>query len=97
MIKGVVLGEVWATRKHPRVEGRKLLLVAQLETREDGREEATGRVVVAVDLLDARVGDRVIVSFGSGARNAVEPGSRDVLVDAAIVQVVEGDSERLRP
>ena len=94
MIKGVVMGEVWATRKHPRLEGRKLLLVAQLEADDHGNDKPTGRIVVATDLLDARIGDKVVVSFGSGARNAVKPGSRDVLVDAAIVQIVEGDSEQ---
>jgi len=57
----------------------------------------TGRVVVATDRLDAGVGDEVIVSFGSGARNAVDPGNRDVLVDAAVVQVIDGTSTNESP
>lgn len=91
MNRGVVIGEVWATRKAPRLADRKLLLVAL--TGNDGRgERFTRRVVVAADCLDAGPGDRVVVAFGSGARNAVSPGSRDVLVDAAVVQVIEGES-----
>lgn len=90
MNRGIVIGEVWATRKAPRLADRKWLLVAL--TGHDGTgERFTGRVVVAADGLDAGPGDRVVVAFGSGARNAVSPGSRDVLVDAAVVQVIEGE------
>jgi len=85
------MGEVWATKKAPRLAGRKLLLVAETCMTSDG-ERPTGRVVVATDLLDAGQGDTVVVAFGSGARNAESPGSRDVLIDAAVVQVVDGSS-----
>ena len=91
MIRGRVMGEVWATKKAPRLAGRKLLLVAETCMTSDG-ERPTGRVVVATDLLDAGQGDTVVVAFGSGARNAESPGSRDVLIDAAVVQVVDGSS-----
>lgn len=94
MIEALVIGEVWATRKHPLVGGAKLLLVAQIAVSEDGTETLTGRTIVVRDRLDARIGDRVLVSFGSGARNALKPGSRDVLADAATVQVIEGASTR---
>ncbi|HOI10218.1 MAG TPA: EutN/CcmL family microcompartment protein, partial [Myxococcota bacterium] len=76
-------------KRSPRLAGRKLLLVAE-QVATGGVPRDTGRVVVAVDDLDAGVGDPVIVAFGSGARNAVAPGSRDVLVDAAVVQVIDG-------
>jgi len=89
MIRGRVVGEVWATRKAPRLEGMKLLLVAEM-TNDGDRVSATGRVVVACDTLDANVGDNVAVALGSGARNAISPGSRDVLADAAVVQIIDG-------
>ena len=88
MIRGEVIGEVWATKKAERLAGRKLLLVAEVVETGAGQRRS-GRVVVAGDQLDARVGDRVIVAFGSGARNADTPGSRDVLSDAAVVQVID--------
>lgn len=91
MIRGRVLGQVWATRKTPRFEGRKWMLVAEVRPTTTG-EAFTGRVIVAADPLDAGPGDAVVVAFGSGARNALEAGSRDVLVDAAIVQVIDGTS-----
>jgi microcompartment protein CcmK/EutM len=64
-----------------------LLLVA-----EQVAKVGTGRVVVATDNLDAGIGDEVLVAFGSGARNAISPGSRDVLVDAAVVQIIDGSN-----
>jgi ethanolamine utilization protein EutN len=91
VIRGRVLGEVWATRKAPRLSGKKLLLVAEMRVLPQG-ERPTGRVVVATDLLDAGEGDEVVVAFGSGARNAESPGSRDVLVDAAVVQIIDGST-----
>jgi ethanolamine utilization protein EutN len=86
--KGIVIGEVFATKKNERIRGYKLLLVCLV----DDMKRPTQRVVVAVDTLDAGVSDEVVVAFGSGARNAIKPLSRDVLVDCAIVQVIEGSN-----
>jgi ethanolamine utilization protein EutN len=85
VIRGRVLGEVWATRKAPGLAGRRLLIVAV-----DGED----RALVAIDTLDAREGDAVTVSLGSGARNVLQPGpdNRAVLCDAAISLLVDGES-----
>jgi len=92
MIRGRVVGEVWATKKAQRLTGLKLILVSELRALGDGRYEPTGRIVVATDNLDAGAGQDVVVAFGSGARNAIEPLSRDVLTDASVVQVIDGSS-----
>ena len=83
MIRGRVIGQVWATRQCAGLDGRRLLLVAADESE---------RVVVASDTLDAGVGDTVLVSWGSGARNVERPGpdNRAVLCDAAIAMVEDG-------
>jgi microcompartment protein CcmK/EutM len=83
MKRGRILGEVWGTRRAAGLDGRRLLLVS------DG---ASDRVVVAIDTLDAREGQEVLVAFGSGARNVIQPGpaNRDVLCDAAIALLVDG-------
>ncbi|HSZ82220.1 MAG TPA: EutN/CcmL family microcompartment protein [Polyangia bacterium] len=88
MIRGTIIGTVWATRQAPGLAGRKLVLVAARDA--DGR--ASGRVVVAVDTLDAGAGDDVTVAFGSGARNVLAPGpnNRELLCDAAVAAIVEG-------
>lgn len=80
MIRGRVLGEVWASRKAAGLDGCKLVLVA-----------AGDDVLVAHDTLDARAGQDVLVALGSGARNVVAPGTdnRGVLCDAAIAMLVE--------
>ncbi len=87
MIRGKVIGQVWATRKAPGLSNQTLLLVA---------EDRTARVMLAIDTLDAGVGDVVLVSQGSGARNVLHPGphNRHILCDAAVSQVVDGSSDR---
>ncbi len=87
MKRGRVIGEVWATRKHPGIEGRKLLLVAATEAREGG-SAPTGEVLVAMDTLDAAPGQEVLVSWGSGARNAVSAAHADTVLSDAAVSVV---------
>jgi ethanolamine utilization protein EutN len=88
VIRGTVIGQVWATRKAAGLDGQKLLVVAALDA--EGRP--TGRLVVASDVLDAGTGEDVTVAFGSGARNVLRPGpdNRDLLCDAAIAAIVEG-------
>ena len=94
MIRGRVIGEVWATKKAPSLGERRLkLVVVQSEQGVVG----SGRVVVAVDTLDAPMGGPVMVSFGSGARNVLRPGAgenRDLLCDCAISQVIDGETRR---
>ena len=99
MIRGTVIGEVWATKKVPFLEAQrwKLKLVAVDGATGHGQ---SGRVVVAVDTLDASVGQAVMVSFGSGARNVLRPGSaenRDLPCDCAISQVIDGEMSPVGP
>jgi microcompartment protein CcmK/EutM len=83
VIAGRVIGEVWATRKVPQLEGRRMKLVAV---------RGQDRVMVAFDTLDVRAGDEVLVAVGSGARNVLQPGpdNRELLCDAAIALLVDG-------
>ena len=90
MMLGRVIGEVWATRKSPRFEGRKVLLVARLRKAGDGTLEPAGSVVVALDTIGAQVGHTVAVTWGSGARAVFQPpDNRSVLADAAIARIVD--------
>ncbi len=83
MILGRVVGTVVATRKDEKLEGKKLLIVQQVdpETRE------AGGYVVAIDTVDAGAGETVLVVSGSSARMA--NGLKDHPVDAAIVGIVD--------
>jgi ethanolamine utilization protein EutN len=57
MFLGRVVGDVVATIKHPELAHRKLLLVQPLT----GEGTPTGRPAIAVDAVDAGVGDHVLV------------------------------------
>jgi len=83
MILARVVGTVVATRKDPRLEGKKLLVVKPVAP--DGKDEAG--YVVSVDTVGAGTGERVIVVAGSSARMA--EGCKDKPVDSAIVGIVD--------
>jgi microcompartment protein CcmK/EutM len=92
MLLAKVVGTVVATRKDPRLEGKKLLIVTPLTPEEvEGKKSATptGRAnyVVAVDTVDAGFRETVIVVAGSSARMAET--CKDRPVDAAIVGIVD--------
>jgi len=86
-----VVGTVVATRKDPRLEGKKLLIVTPLtpEEVERGAQEPTGKAsyLVAVDTVDAGYRETVLIVQGSSARMAAT--CKDTPVDTAIVGVVD--------
>jgi ethanolamine utilization protein EutN len=83
MLLGKVVGTVVATRKDPRLVSNKLMVVRPV----DPRGKAEGQYLVAVDTVDAGVGETVLVVSGSSARMA--SGLKDCPVDAAIVGIVD--------
>lgn len=83
MVVGHVCGTVVATRKDPRLEGRKLLVVRTMNPA-DGLP--TG-YLVAIDTVGAGVGELVLCVSGSSARLA--HGLKDHPADAAIVAIVD--------
>ena len=87
---GRVVGNLVATQKDPKLEGAKLLLVQPLDLAGKDR----GATVLAIDSVDAGVGDRVLlVQEGRAAQLALDRGV--AAVDAAVVGVV--DSLELLP
>ncbi|MGH9603229.1 MAG: EutN/CcmL family microcompartment protein [Terriglobales bacterium] len=84
MILGRVLGEVVATQKHPSHHGRKLLVVQPVNPDDSAR----GDTLLALDAVDAGVGDRVlVVQEGYSAMTAA--GRIDAPIDMTIVGVVD--------
>ena len=83
MILGRVVGTIVATRKDPRLEGKKLLILKPISP--EGKDE-TG-YVIAVDTVSAGYRERVIAVSGSSARLA--EGCKDIPVDSAIVGIVD--------
>lgn len=83
MIIGRIIGNVVATRKDPRLEGCKLLLVRPITL--TGEDESS--YLLAIDTVGAGFREKVIVVAGSSARLA--EGMKDRPVDAAIVGIID--------
>ena len=84
MLIARVVGEIVATAKVPSHVGQKALLVQPLNL--DGSDQ--GETLVAMDAVDAGVGDRVlVVTEGWSAMTAVDrPNSP---IDMAIIGVID--------
>ena len=85
MVLARIVGTVVATRKDPRLVSNKLLLARAVDPRD--RSRAAGAYLVAVDTVDAGVGETVLIVSGSSARMA--SGMKDCPVDAAVVGIVD--------
>lgn len=83
MILARVVGTVVATRKDPRLEGKKLLIIKPVSP--EGKDEAG--YVISVDTVGAGFRELVIAVAGSSARMA--DGCKDTPVDNSIVGIVD--------
>ena len=83
MLLARIVGTVVATRKDPRLVASKLLLARGI----DPKGKAEGNYLVAIDTVDAGVGETVLIVSGSSARLAT--GMKDVPVDAAVVGIID--------
>ena len=84
MLIGRVIGDVVATQKTPSHEGMKILLVQPLNL--DGSDR--GQPVVAMDAVDAGLGERVLLSTeGFCAMTAV--GRPNSPIDAAVIGIID--------
>jgi ethanolamine utilization protein EutN len=90
-----VVGSVWSTVKWPELGGLKLLLVRPYSLEDLAKQQAPKKdLVVCADVLDAGVGDDVVIAYGHAARVAVsqvlgESERPNVPIDAAVVAVVD--------
>lgn len=84
MLIGRVLGDVVATQKHSSHEGAKILVVQPLNL--DGSDR--GDAVLALDSVDAGIGDRVlVVQEGWSAMTSV--GHPQSPIDMAVIGVID--------
>ena len=84
MLIARVIGELTATRKHASHEGLKLLLAQPLNL--DGTDR--GDAVVAMDAVDAGVGDKVLLATeGFSAMTAV--GRPNSPIDMAVIAFID--------
>lgn len=83
MLIARVVGTAVSTIKDEKLSGRKLLIMRQ--TDECGNE--TGKPFVAVDTVDAGIGDLVLTAHGSSARQTTQTDKCPV--DAVIMAVID--------
>jgi ethanolamine utilization protein EutN len=84
MLIARVIGELVSTQKHESHEGRKILMVQPLNL--DGTDR--GDAVVALDAVDAGVGDKVLlVTEGFSAMTSV--GRPQSPIDMAVVGFID--------
>ena len=83
MLIAKVIGTTVSTIKDEKLHARKLLIVRQT----DEAGAFTGKPFVAVDTVDAGVGDLVLTCSGSSARQTNI--TKDTPVDAVIMAVID--------
>ena len=85
MVLAKVVGNVVATQKDQRYEGARILVVRPIET--DGSQ--AGEEMLALDSVDAGVGDTVVVVREGWSASTSSTGSPGAAIDSAIVGVVD--------
>ncbi len=83
MILARIVGTVVATRKDEKLVSNKLLIARPM----DPAGKADGSYLVAVDTVDAGIGESVLIVSGGSARMA--SGLKDCPVDAAVVGIID--------
>jgi microcompartment protein CcmK/EutM len=85
MLLAKVVGNVVATQKDHRYEGGRLLVVQPINP--DGT--AAGEELLALDSVDAGVGDTVVVVREGWAASTATTGQPGAAIDSAIIGVVD--------
>ena len=85
MILARVVGNVVATQKDHRYEGGRILVVQPVNP--DGSD--AGDELLALDSVDAGVGDTVVVVREGWSASTASTGSPGAAIDSAIVGVVD--------
>ena len=83
MLIAKVIGTTVSTIKDEKIHGRKLLICRQT----DEKGELIGKPYVAVDTVDAGIGDLVLTAHGSSARQTNITDNRPV--DAVIMAMID--------
>lgn len=83
---GKIINSVWATRKADSLIGVKLMIV-QLLDRPNGEE---GKIIVAADIIGAGIGEKVLITEGSSARNMGH--LNDSPIDSIIIGIIDEEN-----
>ena len=89
MFLAKVEGAIVATKKDPKMQGRKLLLLRPMlvDDKDHTKFKPGTNTIVAVDSVGAGEGEMVMFCQGSSAR--LGPGLKEAPVDAVIVAIID--------
>lgn len=85
MIIAKVLGNVVATQKNHRYENARVMMCEQMTP----EGNLTGHTILALDAVDAGVGDTVLVVQEGWSASTAATGKAGAAIDSAIVGVVD--------
>ena len=85
MILAKVLGTIVATQKNARYENASVMLCQQITP----QGEETGSTVLALNAVDAGVGDRVLIVQEGWSASTAATGKAGAAIDSAIVGVID--------
>ena len=85
MILAKVLGNVVATQKNVRYENARVMLCEHITP----EGEAIGNTVIALDAVDAGVGDTVLIVQEGWSASTVATGKAGAAIDSAIIGIVD--------
>lgn len=83
MLIAKVIGTTVSTIKDEKLQGKKLLILRQA----DEKGNPTGKPYVAIDTVDAGIGDLVLTAAGSSARQTAI--TKDTPVDTVIMAMID--------
>ncbi|MPN55603.1 Ethanolamine utilization protein EutN [bioreactor metagenome] len=87
---GRVINNIWATRKDEALVGVKLLIVELLDKPD---QNSSGTIIVAADIIGAGIGEKVLVTEGSSARQM--GGMVSLPIDAIIVGIIDEEKAKV--
>lgn len=85
MILAKVLGNIVATQKNHRYESARMMMCEHITLEGEG----TGYTILALDSVDAGVGDTVLIVQEGWSASTVATGKAGAAIDSAIVGVVD--------
>lgn len=85
---GKVINSIWATRKADSLIGVKLLIVQLL----DQPNGEAGQTIVAADIIGAGIGEKVLITEGSSARNMDR--LNDSPIDSIIIGIIDEEKAK---
>ncbi|MDQ7095279.1 EutN/CcmL family microcompartment protein [Desulfosporosinus sp. PR] len=85
---GQVIDSIWATRKAESLVGVKLMIVQLL----DRPNAEKGKIIVAADIIGAGIGEKVLITEGSSARNMDH--LNDSPIDSIIIGIIDEKNDK---